>query len=70
MQKKIEVGDVWEFGGLLYHVRSLDEYGVTSICDEGDFVESYYDSFEDFLNRSTYIGKSKSSIKDLFETEE
>lgn len=20
-----EVGDVWEFGGFLYHVRSLDE---------------------------------------------
>ncbi len=68
-KEKPEVGDVWEFGGFLYHVRSLDENGVTSICDEGDFVETYYDSFEDFLNRSTYIGKSKASIKDLFEVE-
>lgn len=66
---KPEVGDVWEFAGLRYHVRSLDENGVTSICDEGDFVESYYDSLEDFVDHSTYLGKSKASINDLFETE-
>lgn len=65
-----EVGDVWEFGGLLYHVRSLDEYGVTSICDEGDSIETYYEGFKDFVDRSVYIGKSKASIKDLFETGE
>lgn len=64
--EKIEVGDVWKFGGFLYHVRSIDEDGVTSVCDEGDFVMGYYDSIEDFVNRSTYIGKSKASIKDLF----
>ena len=67
--KKPEVGDVWEFGGFLYHVRSLDEDGVTSICDEGDFVIGYYDSIEDFVNRSTYIGKSKASVNQLFEVE-
>lgn len=62
-----EVGDVWEFGGFRYHVRSIDENGVTSLCDEGDFVETYYDSCEDFINRSTYLGKSKADIKVLFE---
>lgn len=49
--EKPEVGDVWKFGGFLYHVRSIDEDGVTSVCDEGDFVMGYYDSIEDFVNR-------------------
>lgn len=65
-----EVGDVWEFGGFLYHVRSIDKNGVASICDEGDFIEGYYDSIEDFVNRSIYIGKSKAKTSDLFEVQD
>lgn len=64
-----EVGDVWEFGGFLYHVRSLDEYCVTSICDEGDSIETYYEGIKDFVDRSVYIGKSKATINQLFEVE-
>lgn len=66
---KPEVGDVWYFGGFLYYVRSLDKYGVTSICDMEDSVETYYEGIEDFVNRSTYVGKSKVRIEDLFEVE-
>lgn len=68
--KNPEVGDVWEFGGFRYHIRSIDKNGVTSICDEGDFIEGYYDSIEDFVNRSTYIGKSKAQTSDLFEVQD
>lgn len=64
-----EVSDVWEFGGFLYHVIDINGKEIVFVCAEGNFMETYYDSVEDFVNRSTYLGKSKASIKDLFEVE-
>ena len=67
--EKPEVGDVWEFGGLHYHVIDVNEKEIVFVCAEGKFIETYYDSFEDFVDRSTYIGKSKASVNQLFEVE-
>lgn len=71
--EKPEVGDVWENDGLILHIDkfSEDRYGKIIYCydmDKKGYVAGCWYYLDIFLNNAKYLGKSKASIKDLFET--
>lgn len=69
--KRPEVGDVWEFAGKPIHVKEITEdeiYYVEEDCSLSmSSIITSYDTLGNFLDRSTYLGKSKANINDLFE---
>lgn len=73
-EKKPEVGDVWEFAGKPMHIKEVIEdeiYYVEEDCDYSmSCIVTSYDTLENFLDRSTYLGKSKANITDLFEVKD
>ena len=72
--EKPEAGDVWENDGLILHIDkfSEDKYGKIIYCydmDKKGYVAGCWYYLDIFLNNAKYLGKSKASIKDLFEVE-
>lgn len=68
--EKPEVGDVWNFGRYMY-IAEIYDNSTSAIClvkDNYGFALEKYDV--KFLQKyGVYLGKSKASIKDLFEVE-
>ena len=67
IKKKPEVGDVWEFSSLdvkflVYVINIKDYVHAHCITDEGETVFFREDIFD-----CKYLGKSKVSIKELFD---
>lgn len=70
-----EVGDVWENDGLILHIGkfSEDKFGKMIYCydmNKKGCVTGCWYYLDIFVDKAKYIGKSKASIKDLFETGE
>lgn len=70
-----EVGDVWENDGLILHIGkfSKDKFGKMIYCydmNKKGCVTGCWYYLDIFVDKAKYIGKSKASIKDLFETGE
>lgn len=73
-KEKPEVGDVWIFAGKPMHVKEVEEDGIYYLEEENTLsisaIETNYDTLDDFLDRSTYLGKSKANLNDLFEVKD
>lgn len=71
-----EVGDVWENDGLILYVGKLstdENEKIIGYCydmDKKGYVAGCWYWMDVFVNNAKYLGKSKASIKDLFETGE
>lgn len=73
--EKPEIGDVWENDGLILHIDkfSEDKYGKIIYCydmDKKGYVAGCWYYLDIFLNNAKYLGKSKASVNDLFQTEQ
>lgn len=73
--KKPEIGDVWKNDGLILHIDkfSEDKYGKIIYCydmDKKGYVTGCWYYLDIFLNNAKYLGKSKASVNDLFQTEQ
>lgn len=70
-----EVGDVWENDGLILQVGKLSKdknekpIGYCYDMDKKGYVAGCWYWMGVFANNAKYLGKSKASIKDLFEVE-
>lgn len=69
-KKKPEVGDVWEYQGKLYHISSVTDRIVEVWCKSSDDIMRKHNwVYRGFVMVFTYLGKSKVSIKELFDVE-
>lgn len=73
--EKPKIGDVWENDGLILHIDkfSEDKYGKIIYCydmDKKGYVAGCWYYLDIFLNNAKYLGKSKASVNDLFQTEQ
>lgn len=71
-KEKPEVEDVWARDYCQYHITRVQKYNneiITIHTININLVKSSF-SLETFKNQFTYIGKSKVSIKELFDVEE
>lgn len=70
MRDKPEVGDVWasKKDGILVHITNTD-YGTIDFMENVPAPNHGWTSEYEFINEYHFIGKSKSSIEDLFEVE-
>ena len=67
-KEKIEVGDVWEYQGKLYHISSVTDKIVEVWCKSSDDIMRKHNwVYRDFVTVFKYLGKSKVSIKELFD---
>lgn len=74
MSKKYpEIDDIWEFAGELQHIKEIKDKYVYYIVEEDGYpvstIETYWDPISDFIDKSTYVGKSKCTINELFRVE-
>ena len=63
-----EVGDVWEYQGKLYHISSVTDGIVKVWCKSSDDIMRKHNwVLSGFITVFKYLGKSKVSIKELFD---
>ena len=72
-KEKPEVGDVWKHNedGFVFRITYIENElykWAHTIWQDGSVHKIYYGGF--FTNRYTYLGKSKVSIKELFDVAE
>ena len=74
-KEKPEVGDVWNYEGIkrlivAEGVKTCDFFGVVdAIHVLGDDYHSHWYNTKLFAKQAQYLGKSKVSIKELFDVE-
>lgn len=69
-KEKPEVGDVWRSIGCKKHILFVSENAVRCLIigGIGCHTKILVQSIDVFMRISTYLGKSKVSIKELFDT--
>lgn len=70
-KEKPEVGDVYECEtGVLLRIMDTTDWGFTYALLAGEHfnITTYYNPWR-YLENKTYLGKSKVSIKELFDVE-
>lgn len=70
-KEKPEVGDVWEYQDKLYHVSAITDRVVEVWCRSSDDIMRKHNwIIKDFATVFKYLGKSKTSIKELFDVKD
>lgn len=70
-KEKPEVGDVWEYQDKLYHVSAVTDRVVEVWCkSSNDIMRKHNWIIRGFITVFKYLGKSKVSIKELFDVAE
>lgn len=70
-KEKPEVCDVWEYQDKLYHVSAITDRVVEVWCRSSDDIMRKHNwIIKDFTTVFNYLGKSKVSIKGLFDVKD
>lgn len=66
-----EIDEIWMFAGQLQHVKEIKDGYIYYVVEEHGFsmdsLETYCEPINDFMDKSTYVGKSKARIVELFD---